>query len=97
PNQADRGVHVNISGAGVLANAPNPENAQAYLEFLASQEVQTEFAAANNEFPVVPDTPLPERVQVMMPENLKTDTLDLTLLGVHNPAAVRIADESGWP
>lgn len=96
PNQDDRGTHVNISGAGMVATAPNPENAQAYLEFLSSREVQTEFAAANNEFPVVPGTPLPERVQSMAGD-FKADTLNLTLLGVHNPAAVRIADEAGWP
>lgn len=96
PNQDDRGTHVNISGAGVVATAPNPDNARAYLEFLASEEVQTEFAAANNELPVVPTATLPERVQEMVGE-FKADTLNLTLLGVHNPDAVRIADEAQWP
>ena len=33
PNQGDRGTHMNISGGGVLKNAPNPENAENYLSF----------------------------------------------------------------
>ena len=40
PNQTDRGVHVNISGAGILKNAPNPDNANRFLEFLLSKRVQ---------------------------------------------------------
>ena len=32
PNQNDRGTHVNISGAGVLKNAPNKESAVKFLE-----------------------------------------------------------------
>ena len=30
PNQKDRGAHINISGAGILKNSPNPSNAREY-------------------------------------------------------------------
>jgi iron(III) transport system substrate-binding protein len=30
PNQKDRGTHVNISGAGVVATAPNKANASSW-------------------------------------------------------------------
>ena len=40
PNQGDRGTHMNISGGGVLKNAPNPENAKKLLEFLLTKEAQ---------------------------------------------------------
>ena len=34
PNQTNRGVHINISGAGILKHSPNAENANLFLEFL---------------------------------------------------------------
>lgn len=95
PNQDDRGTHINISGAGMVATAPNADNARAYLEFLASPDVQTAFAAANNEFPVVEGVALPESVTAL--GDFKVDTVNLSLYGVHNPEAVRIADEVNWP
>ena len=53
PNQNSWGTHVNISGAGVLKNAPHRENAVKFLEYLASDEAQRYFADGNNEWPVV--------------------------------------------
>src|SRR3546814_8112035 len=38
PNQESRGTHVNVSGAGVLKNAPHREAAVKFLEYLASPE-----------------------------------------------------------
>ena len=38
PNQDNRGVHINISGAGILKYAPNVENANLFLEFLLSKK-----------------------------------------------------------
>ena len=37
PNQGDRGTHVNVSGAGVLKNAPNKDAAIKFLEYLVSE------------------------------------------------------------
>ena len=53
PDQGGNGTHVNISGAGVAANAPNRDNAIAFLEYLASDQAQAYFAEGNDEFPVV--------------------------------------------
>ena len=36
PNQAGRGTHMNISGGGILKNAPNKDNAIKLLEFLVT-------------------------------------------------------------
>jgi iron(III) transport system substrate-binding protein len=55
PNQNDRGTHVNISGAGVLKNAPNKENAVKFLEYLVSPPAQKIFAEGNYEYPVSKD------------------------------------------
>ncbi|MCL5886763.1 MAG: extracellular solute-binding protein [Actinobacteria bacterium] len=56
-NQADRGAHVNVSGAGVTANAPNRENAIALIEWL-SGDGQEMFAGTNHEFPANPAAPV---------------------------------------
>ena len=53
PNQDGRGAHANISGAGVVATAPHPENAVEFLEYLTTPSAQVYFAEGNNEFPVV--------------------------------------------
>ncbi len=94
PNQADRGVHVNIGGAGVVAGAPNRDNAVRFLEFLASDEAQELFARANHEFPVVDDVPVDPVVDGWGP--IRFDELDISVLGRNNPEAVRIADRVGW-
>lgn len=94
PNQADRGAHVNVSGAGVTASAKNPAGALSLLEFLAGEEAQRIWAHANYEYPVnrnVAPAPLLESWG-----ELKADTLGLHLLGEYNSAAVRIFDQVGW-
>ena len=53
PNQKNRGTHVNVSGAGVVKTAPNQENAVKFIEFLASNEAQQNFASGNQEYPVL--------------------------------------------
>ncbi|MDY7015840.1 MAG: Fe(3+) ABC transporter substrate-binding protein, partial [Cyanobacteriota bacterium] len=44
PNQDTSGTHVNISGAGVVATAPNSDNAVQFLEYLTTPEAQEIFA-----------------------------------------------------
>lgn len=53
PNAADRGTHVNISGAALAAHAPNRDNAVKLIEFLASPEAQEIYAEGNGEYPVI--------------------------------------------
>lgn len=97
PNQDNRGLHANISGAGVVATAPNPENAVAFLEYLASPVAQTYFIAGNNEFPTVSgvefENPLLQEMGVMQ---AKVDGIQVHLYGVHQPLAQIIMDEVGW-
>ncbi len=56
PNQDSTGVHINVSGAGVLKQSKRPEEAQKFLEWLASSEAQNSFAAINMEYPVLSGT-----------------------------------------
>lgn len=58
-DQESAGTHLNISGAGVTAEAEDPELAQQLLEWLAT-EGQEEFVGDNFEYPVNPEVaPVP--------------------------------------
>ncbi len=94
PNQDDRGIHVNVGGAGVVATAPNRDNAIRFLEFLASDEAQEIFAAGNYEYPVVSGVNMDETLQSW--GEIKKDELNISILGENNPEAVRVSDRAGW-
>jgi len=94
PNQEDRGTHVNISGAGVTAHAPNRENGIRLIEYLTSEEAQRWYAESNQEYPVREDVPASEILQSF--GDFKADSLNLSLLGQHNAEAVRIMDRARW-
>ena len=55
PNQGegDRGTHMNISGGGVLKNAPNKANAKKLLEFLLTKEAQEHIVNNTFEYPMI--------------------------------------------
>jgi len=94
PNQNDRGTHVNISGAGMLKNAPHSKQAIAFLEYLATPKAQEFFALGNNEYPVVEGTPVNEVVKSF--GEFKEDTTNVSAFGKNNADAVKIMDRSGW-
>ena len=94
PNQDDRGTHVNISGAGVVASAPNRDNAVRFIEFLSSEEAQLVFAGGNQEYPVVEDASLTSTLEGFGP--FRSDAVDAADLGIHNREAVMILDRVGW-
>ncbi|MDR9480559.1 MAG: Fe(3+) ABC transporter substrate-binding protein [Spiribacter sp.] len=94
PNQDGRGAHRNIGGAGMVADAPNPEAAQAFLEYLASDQAQVQFSAGNNEFPAVPGV---DPIAALEPwSEEKLDDLNVSILGDNNAEAVRLMDRVGW-
>ena len=53
PNQGDRGTHMNISGGGILKNAPNKANAIKLLEFLLTKEAQQHIVNNTFEYPMI--------------------------------------------
>lgn len=94
PNQDGRGVHVNVGGAGVVAGAPNRENAVRFLEFLASDQAQSLFANETYEFPVVDGVEKHPTLDAL--GEMKFDQLGMDVLGRTNPEAVRVFDRAGW-
>lgn len=94
PNQKDRGVHVNISGAGVTRHAKHREAAIKLIEFLGSPEAQNLYADVNYEYPANP---------AVKPSTLlagwgsfKADPVDVAAAGELQATAVKLMDRAGW-
>jgi len=95
PNQKSFGTHLNVSGAGVLKNAPHKDAAIRYLEYLASDAAQTYFASGNNEWPATGTAPLNNRDLEALGK-FKADTLNIGALGKNQPVAQKIFDRVGY-
>ncbi|HZA65594.1 MAG TPA: Fe(3+) ABC transporter substrate-binding protein [Geminicoccaceae bacterium] len=94
PNQDGRGAHANVSGAGVVAAAPNRDNAVKFLEYLTTPEAQEYFAQGNNEFPVVAEVKADPVLEAW--GEIKTDAVNAAKYGENNPEAVMLMDRAGW-
>lgn len=94
PSQEAEGAHMNLSGAGVAAHAPNKENAIKFLEYLASDQAQIYFSAGNDEYPSVEGVELSPSVAAL--GEFKADDADLSAVAKNVPAAQRIFNEVGW-
>ncbi len=95
PNQDDRGTHVNISGAGVVATAPNQANAIRFIEFLATPEAQEIFAKANHEYPAREGIAVSDAVAGL--GTFRSDALNVAAYGENSAEALRVMDRAGWP
>lgn len=97
PNQAagDRGTHVNISGAGVLKNAPHRDNAIRFLEYLAGDEAQRYFADGNNEWTAVPNVTVNNPALNALGK-FRYDGQSVATLGKNQPLAQKVFDRVGW-
>ena len=95
PNQANRGTHINISGAGMVKTAKNPEAAVKFLEYLASDEAQRYFADGNNEWPVVPSVATNNPALEAMGK-FKADELPIGNLARNVAAAQKLLDRAGY-
>ena len=94
PNQRDRGTHVNISGAGVVATSPNKANAVKLVEYLASPEAQRYFADISLEYPANPKV---EAHPVLAAwGEFNQDTLNASAYAARSAEAARLTDRCGW-
>ena len=94
PNQNGRGIHINISGAGVVKSSKNPVLAQRLLEWLSEPAAQKLFVEANMEYPVNP---------LVNPSSFlknfgafKSDQIEIIKAGVLQSQAVRLMDRAGY-
>ena len=94
PDQEGNGAHMNLSGGGVAANAPHPENAVKFLEYLASDSAQKYFSDGNDEFPVVEGVELAPSVEKL--GEFKPDDVNLTDVAENIATAQKIFNSVGW-
>jgi iron(III) transport system substrate-binding protein len=92
-NQEGTGVHVNISGAGVIASSDNPDLAQQLIEWLATTG-QHSFVDGNHEFPVNPEVD-PEPLIAGFGE-FTYQPIDARAYGDLNAQAVQLMNEVGY-
>jgi iron(III) transport system substrate-binding protein len=93
-NQKTKGVHVNVSGAGVTKHAKNPQGAQKLIEWLSSPTAQNLFTDLDYEFPanpkVKPDTKLAAWGE------FKQNLINVTKAGELQVDAVKLMDRAGY-
>jgi iron(III) transport system substrate-binding protein len=95
-NQAagERGVHVNISGAGITTHAQNRAHALRLLEWLSAPRGQELFAGSNHEYPASPAAPVHPIIAGF--GSFRGDRLDLRELGRLQADAIRLLDRAGY-
>ena len=94
PDTAERGTHVNLSGAIVAKNAPNKKNAIKLVEFLASDEGQEMYAEVNHEYPVKDGVRWSELVQSW--GTFKSDPISLNDIVALRKTASELVDKVGF-
>ncbi len=94
PNQDGRGVHVNVSGAGVTRYAKNPQGAQELLEWLSQPEAQHTFAELNQEYPANPA--VKPSAEVASWGTFKADNINVEAAGRLQAEAIRLMDRAGY-
>lgn len=98
--EGESGVHMNISGAGVIKNAKNKNEAIKLIEFLSDKKQQELFSATNYEFPVNPEAKMSNLLQSWVDnqnlKEIKEQDINLNLLGKYNEEALNIMIKSNW-
>jgi len=87
-------THVNISGAGLVASAPNKDNGIAFLEYLVTPAAQEIFAAGNNEYPIISTVQVTPTLQAF--GTFESDEVNVAAYGSNNPDAIEVMDRAGW-
>ena len=94
PNQQSRGVHINISGAGITTNAKNRQQAIKLLEWLSGAEAQNIFASLNMEYPANPAIKADATVSAW--GDFKQDQLNVARAGELQASSVMLMDRAGY-
>lgn len=94
PSLNGQGAHVNISGGGVAARAPNRDNAVRLLEFFSSAEAQQHISRNNNEFPASPNVPAPPPVDAYA--DFQAHPMPVSAFAARQPQAQALMSRVGW-
>ena len=94
PNQLTGGVHVNVSGAGIVAASKNKNEAVTFLEWLSTETAQQMFADVNMEYPVNPKVTANSAVSAW--GSFKQNEINLKNAGENQAAAIQLMDRAGY-
>ncbi|MDO9191868.1 MAG: extracellular solute-binding protein, partial [Undibacterium sp.] len=93
-NQHAKGVHVNVSGAGVTKYAKNPAGAQKLLEWLSSDKAQNLFTDLDMEYPANPAVKPDAKLLAWGP--FKQNLINVNKAGELQANAVKLMDRAGY-
>jgi iron(III) transport system substrate-binding protein len=94
PNQAQGGVHVNISGGGIPTHSNNTAAALKLLEWLSSAKAQNLYADVNLEYPANPQVS-PHSI-IASWGKFKQNSINLDNAGKYQAEAIRLMDRAGY-
>lgn len=93
-NQDTTGTHVNVSGAGVVANADNADGAVKLMEWLSSDEAQGIYASSDKEYPVKAGVNESEMLKSW--GTFKQDDINVQKFGELQTQAIQLMDKAGY-
>ncbi len=76
PEGGDPGALINVAGAGILQTSDNPEEAEAFIEYMLSDGAQQYFAEETYEYPLVEGVETDEELQPL--SEVETPDVDLS-------------------
>lgn len=94
PDQNGNGVHVNISGAGVIKSSKNSAEAIKFIEWLSGTNAQNLFADVNMEYPV--NINVNPNSQVAAWGKFKSSSMSLEKAGELQAEAIKLMDIAGY-
>ena len=94
PAENQGGVHVNVSGAGIIRESKNQKAAVKFLEWLITKEAQEIFAGLNDEYPVIKGVKVSKILEKWGP--FKRETTPLTSIGKLQKKAVLLMDAAQY-
>ena len=92
----DPGTLVSVAGAGVLASTDQRDDAEAFVEFLLSDDAQRFYVdeAEENEYPLVAGVEPPAGLVPL--EEIEGPDVELTAFGAELESTVELLRETGW-
>ena len=78
-----------------MKDAPNPSNAEKFIEYLLTDKVQKHIVDNTYEYPIKSHI-MPSKIIAKFGTNFKTDEIFASDFGKYNSEAVRLMDRAGW-
>jgi iron(III) transport system substrate-binding protein len=94
PDQKGNGVHVNVSGAGLIKYSKNKKEALKLLDWLSSDKAQNLFADSNMEYPVNPSVDPHSSMAAW--GDFKKNIINVSMAGELQTEAIKLMDRAKY-